>query len=51
MRPGIAGAVFGPGWTFWVNPIVCSVVRADAVVCYASPRGSRPAAYTRCTHG
>ncbi|CAL9087732.1 unnamed protein product [Musa acuminata var. zebrina] len=37
MRPGIAGAVFGPGWRFWVNPVVCSVVRADAVVCCASP--------------
>jgi hypothetical protein len=26
--PGVAGAVFGAGWWFWVDAVVCS---ADAV--------------------
>ena len=27
MGPGIAGAVFGAGWWFWVDAVVCSAVK------------------------
>jgi hypothetical protein len=25
--PGVAGAVFGAGWWFWVDAVVCSSVK------------------------
>lgn len=25
--PGVAGAVFGTGWWFWVDAVVCSSVK------------------------
>ncbi|CAL9136466.1 unnamed protein product, partial [Musa textilis] len=40
MRPGIAGAVFGPGWRFLVNAVVCSVVRVRRrLLCLPVPSG------------
>lgn len=27
--PGIAGAVFGAGWWFWVDAVVCSSVKVS----------------------
>ncbi|MFS7983653.1 hypothetical protein Hanom_Chr11g00977021 [Helianthus anomalus] len=27
--PGIAGAVFGAGWWFWVDAVVCSAVKVS----------------------
>ncbi|WOL20036.1 transmembrane protein 50A [Canna indica] len=29
MGPGIAGAVFGAGWWFWVDAVVCSAVKVS----------------------
>ena len=29
--PGIAGAVFGAGWWFWVDAVVCSAVAVSFV--------------------
>ncbi|XP_073052743.1 uncharacterized protein [Primulina eburnea] len=29
--PGISGAVFGVGWWFWVDAVVCSVVKVPFV--------------------
>jgi hypothetical protein len=30
-RPGIAGVVFGTGWWFWVDAVVCSSVNVSFV--------------------
>ncbi|GKD66121.1 transmembrane protein 50, partial [Tanacetum coccineum] len=27
--PGVAGAVFGSGWWFWVDAVVCSSVKVS----------------------
>ncbi|KAJ0733261.1 hypothetical protein HanPI659440_Chr11g0406361 [Helianthus annuus] len=27
--PGVAGAVFGAGWWFWVDAVVCSAVKVS----------------------
>jgi hypothetical protein len=29
MGPGVAGAVFGAGWWFWVDAVVCSSVQVS----------------------
>ncbi|KAA8538558.1 hypothetical protein F0562_028248 [Nyssa sinensis] len=29
--PGVAGAVFGAGWWFWVDAVVCSSVKVSFV--------------------
>lgn len=29
MGPGVAGAVFGAGWWFWVDAVVCSSVKVS----------------------
>lgn len=29
--PGVAGAVFGAGWWFWVDAVVCSSVKIPFV--------------------
>lgn len=29
--PGVAGAVFGAGWWFWIDAVVCSSVKVSFV--------------------
>ncbi|EEE68842.1 hypothetical protein OsJ_27629 [Oryza sativa Japonica Group] len=29
LGPGVAGAVFGVGWWFWVDAVVCSAVQVS----------------------
>lgn len=29
--PGVAGAVFGAGWWFWVDAVVCSAVKISFI--------------------
>ncbi|KAK9111778.1 hypothetical protein Scep_019297 [Stephania cephalantha] len=38
--PGVSGAVFGAGWWFWVDAVVCSAVKVSFVH-YLPARGNR----------
>jgi hypothetical protein len=29
--PGVAGALFGAGWWFWVDAVVCSAVKVSFI--------------------
>jgi hypothetical protein len=29
--PGVAGALFGAGWWFWVDAVVCSAVQVSFI--------------------
>ena len=39
--PGVAGAIFGAGWWFWVDAVVCSAVQVSFLHYLPGERRSR----------